>query len=752
MQGPDDIFERLNRGFYISHLGGLLGGISSMSNLGSGVHLPVMPDSESGRDFLDKILLSKKLERPQLQPVEDAWTLMRLAAGWGFDRITLLHYDSSREVSYYLNPPTNIPYSQLRIEHGNQFFFLSRPEEASSILPTVLGGNFWPPDVEDPEILYLTRTGTRSYHQGDIIGWERFDITDPLAATLMESPPFQDWEMGAPFYELVSLNPADSRSPKINRFGFLDDWGSSEGLIPLFTVTPTAQSLAELLDSKVIPIHNLQERIRQLSEKYPDKTIVINPFAARVIQGYILEGEIIHLSGSWKVLPNNQLEQSSTYRGWVRQDTVGWAGGPSLQLAPLGRSFFDVHHPEINEFNEQMTSTDAEEWLLHYFAHYTKKDQNGPTRSNFDTYSLSCWDTLTKQLSPSSFFPHFLDALAWISQYELGVDRDARVMGRALDADGNSSPYWSEWRKKQSRTDRFFDDGDGEKYLVGNQNPEWESTRGDRFQKTLVSIGVKVLTEGYSPQQSDELVFLCNRTLRSLHVDFAGYIGDILWACNEAEKPDILKTVSVNEEDWIAWTSSSIANIDPIGKSLALRRIEETTWNLLSGTTQHFVSTALASLEEFGHIPQRDYAGISIQIVKSIEVELGIIMESFKTHIQEIPSIAAGVTQDDEMLRRFVYDNGKPPTLGQIIYLFRQPAPDSPPLTLTLYDYVKSLPNGTFLTSSKLRSTLRTAIYKYRNGGAHDSSISYATCIEALESIVGQHGKPGILAEIVLWR
>jgi hypothetical protein len=41
----------------------------------------------------------------------------------------------------------------------------------------------------------------------------------------------------------------------------------------------------------------------------------------------------------------------------------------------------------------------------------------------------------------------------------------------------------------------------------------------------------------------------------------------------------------------------------------------------------------------------------------------------------------------------------KPPTLGTIAYLLRQPKPNASKLRLALHTYLAGLPNGAFLTS-----------------------------------------------------
>ena len=73
--------------------------------------------------------------------------------------------------------------------------------------------------------------------------------------------------------------------------------------------------------------------------------------------------------------------------------------------------------------------------------------------------------------------------------------------------------------------------------------------------------------------------------------------------------------LGVGMSDWLEWSDSAEPHVDPRGLSLAIERMGALSWELLSENGRHFISTVLASLEDTGHIPQRDYAPQSLEIV-----------------------------------------------------------------------------------------------------------------------------------------
>ena len=147
-----------------------------------------------------------------------------------------------------------------------------------------------------------------------------------------------------------------------------------------------------------------------------------------------------------------------------------------------------------------------------------------------------------------------------------------------------------------------------------------------------------------------------------------------------------------------------------------------------------------------------DYAPISIELVKALEVELGAVFEAFKRSLDDdVPSGDAD-NHTERSLEGFL-GGAKPPTLGAMAYLLRDPGEGASALAVRLHQFVSGLPNAADLTRSKfLKRGLNRVLHKYRNGGAHDSPISEAACRECADVLVGTPGKPGYIPMVAAWK
>jgi hypothetical protein len=105
---------------------------------------------------------------------------------------------------------------------------------------------------------------------------------------------------------------------------------------------------------------------------------------------------------------------------------------------------------------------------------------------------------------------------------------------------------------------------------------------------------------------------------------------DILWATPEEQLPGVLDALDIPAEDWSNWEASADAKVDPEGKKLAIGRIGEATWDTLDTRVHHFLATALLQLAQQDHAPQLDYAPISLEVVKALEVELGAVFAKYR--------------------------------------------------------------------------------------------------------------------------
>jgi hypothetical protein len=47
---------------------------------------------------------------------------------------------------------------------------------------------------------------------------------------------------------------------------------------------------------------------------------------------------------------------------------------------------------------------------------------------------------------------------------------------------------------------------------------------------------------------------------------------------------------------------------------------------------------------------------------------------------------------------------------------------------------------------------LRDVLERFRNGGAHEHAISYVTCKQCIEVLVGSERQPGLVLRVAQWR
>ena len=146
-----------------------------------------------------------------------------------------------------------------------------------------------------------------------------------------------------------------------------------------------------------------------------------------------------------------------------------------------------------------------------------------------------------------------------------------------------------------------------------------------------------------------------------------------------------------------------------------------------------------------------DYAPMSIELVKALEVELVAVLEAFKQSVDEVPS--ADADNHAELALEGFLSGRKPPTLGAISYLLRVPGEGASPLATRLHEFVSGLPNARDLTRNKfIKRGLQRVLNKYRNGGAHDSPISEHVCRECVDVVVGTPEKPGYIPMVAAWK
>lgn len=736
-------FDRLSSSYAITLGERLLPGAGAY---GIGAVASVMPTESSARAWIDEAaddLASLNRGPAGIVPVGDPWKFMRRAAGEGLAGIEVAN-------------PVGI---------SDRFMFMVRVEEAGSALPTVLASI-----IDNGWSTCLTRTGSKELDHAEVLHWQRFDILDQVTGLWGQNCPFRGWQQGETLYELGS----DSIVVLLATVPLLGDWNSTEGAFAFFTSEEQAthyhhhhlgdgrnrmlfvaagapndahEAMASL---RPRPILDLRARLQELSQINPVAAWCVNPDGHRENSAYGRLLDVGHhpvglpdgdaeavrmtaVSGIWTVMPDNIFELERSMPPWTGKDTIRWSGAQSLQLLPLDRSFVRDPGLESIELDEDVTESEAEELVAQHLDAVDLEDSWGqlgerplPAEDRLDQFHIVCWDAVTGDGADFPWrFPGVLAAVRHLAAYEREHDRHHRIEG-AVSC--------------------------GHIGFSGSGDAQSEDLRSSRFRLGLRRLALRVLRRGYRPSDAADLVALCNGTLSTLHMDYAGFAKDLLWSSSSDQELLLLEALELPEEQWTAWADSADVPADPRGRDLAVERLGEDTWELLSPKVRHFLATALLHLAEQGHAPQLDYAPISIEAVKALEVVLAEVLDGFKRASSSREFEYDRADDAEKSLSAFL-SGKKAPTLGAMAYLLRKPEPEASALLSALHEYLARLPNGEFLTSNKfVKRGLQRVIYKFRNGGAHDSPISEDTCRECIDTLIGARSSPGYVSLVTEWK
>ncbi len=737
-------FSRLASAYAITLGDRLLPGAGTY---GVGAVASVLPDEASARAWINEVnddIASLNRGIAGFVPVGDPWKFMRRAAGEGLAGI---------ECPFEANFP-------------DRFMFMVRVEDAGSVLPTVLASL-----TENGWDTCLTRAGEKKLDHAEVLHWQRFDTLDQVTGQWGQTCPFRGWEQGDALYELAS----ESTVVLLANVPLLGDWNSTEGAFAFFTSEEHAnhyqhhhlgdgrnrmifhganapldphEAMASLGPR---PIIDLRSRLEQLSEINPFANWCINPDGHRENSAY---GRLIHfdrtpvggseeansdpqmtaVSGIWTVMPSNHFDLDKPLAPWSGKDTIRWSGSQSLQLLPLDRSFVLDSGLESIELGNNMTDSEAEELVAHELDavdlesswEQLAETQVGDT-DPLDQFHIVCWDSVTGEGAENPWrFSGFFEAARHLAAYEREHDRLHRIEGAV------SCSYIG---------------------FSGSGDAHFEDLRSSRFGLGLRRLLLRVLRrKRYHPSDASDLVALCNGTLSTLHTEYAGYSKDLLWSSSSEQRDELLDALDIDKNDWSGWLETASVTVDPTGELLVKERISDEDWSLLPTKTKHFLATALLHLDEQGHAPQLDYAPISLEVVKALEVELVDVLAGFKTQFPDSSFQSAPEDRAEESFVAFL--SGKiPPTLGVMPYLLKAPKPTSSELRLALFEYLTGLQNGGFLTSKAFAEKgLRRVVNNYRNGGAHDSSIPESTCRECVDVLIGTKKSPGYIPLVAAWR
>ncbi len=642
------------------------------------------------------------------------------------------------------------------------YIFANRVEEAGHHLPTLL---IDPRNLD--EICAITPLGKKMVRYGDVVPWASYDLIDQRLGSLLAESPFSGFSAGQPFFEIRS----ESSIVTFADVNILGDYINTEGAIAFFSSRELAeQTLARLpslrhgrftgIDTvpeetlKVYQISDLAVRLNELQHEYWAIKYCINPHEHRSASAWgmfvkpqpkncaqdavfddIFERDVHwfrSVSGVWELASQNQLLRLDSAPNWLGCDTLYKKSGQEIQLLPLSRTTQEGITLPFDFTPDDVSTVELEEAIEGFIG---QAAEDGPRElTEFavpelkSKFAVKVWDTVDGEVPPPWIFESPLHAIQYLCSFERSWDRKFRETGaRGCIALGFS----------------------------GTGDEASEAQKSERYAKGMLRIANKIACQGYIPADAEDLIGICNQVLRTIQLTYAGYVGDLWFASDGDVKAQLIEEFDL-DEDTEAELESHLAgpDIDPQSAAALLARIGDDGFSVLSDKSRLFLATAITQIADYGYAPGFDYAPMSIEIVKALEVELQEIFQSFGSSLSGVQLKCDDQNYEENALIKSLEGKAKPPSLGAMGSLLKRARQDGgSDLVKALRAFLQSQSNEDYILSSKFTRLLNgKVLHKYRNAGAHDSAISYETCSECLEVLVGSAGKPGVIARIASWK
>ena len=675
-------------------------------------------------------------------------------------------------------------------ENKYKLLFANRGSEVGNILPTLLVKDH-KNDLNDDSYEVLARTGSRLMKEIDIVPWMRFDITDPLTKEWGIFCPFREWETRKEMYGILftSIKNGDNFVPVVRTCQLTSDWSSLEGLIPIFSsrsdlhvfgkqhcLNPINSyfgpfdcskfevfneiSWGDELKLKVLKINSITEYISEICSQIGILTMgqfVINYTGHRENMAFgwnekcvSEKAEIYAVSGKWSISKDNSIAHLEDIKNWMNLSTINWNGGPSISLRSLSSSLSHVDLMEgftLDEKRDEIKrifSKDYNETDLENDEYQSKESKELLGEIDFggiavggekDKFVMKYWDTHTGDGEVISFANPF-ECIRFLLGPCLEEDEYIRING----CSPSGSPVTT---------------------TFGSDKIEKEKFVSKRIRHILYSFAEEIALTSYSPTGIQKICWLVNKHFDSMHVDFVGYFKDLIIQCElEDDLEELCENFAITYDAIIDYRESAELIPPPSGLAVLKKLYGEKITKDLTPKSRYFASNGLYDFSLKGESKHLDYSTISIQYVKSLEVELGSI---FKLLLDSVPRDLIENIEPDRLGKDLddYYKNGKMFSIGTMNYTLMQlkkisKSEDSlnlfNPILVHVYKLLNSSDDFSYLYYVKFINLLHRVTKKYRNGGAHDNKISLATCLECKKEILGSDINHGALARISLIR
>ena len=640
------------------------------------------------------------------------------------------------------------------------FQFMNRFTEAGHHLPTVL-------EVVGPEgpVLALGAAGTIEVPHHDLDHWRRFDIIDRSSARFGEHNPFHGWRSGDVFYEVVNNKGdfvLDSEPAVIGRWmkfppGYVSIFvnrDDAESCIEELTISRPARAaimsaLAPDSDNPyrrprtyhVAEITDLARRMMEYKAKFPEILVVINPDSHRADTGIAGRGEqkggssrwwsemtrrhsawVRTTAGLWKLGERNTVTFVDSAQRWSGRDTLFWDGGGSVQLANSPYSLVE-NVTEHTSVPSGLTREDARE-VAEAITRRGAFLESPTSDASLDSLVLVYWYIGASSKKIPVRYP---------SIFHLITDL-AGPMYTISPADGQDTHD-----EPQIQVDP-------------------DSHASPTLTRALIMITEDILLNGYSPRHAQAVIRMCNATEGlGIHLEVVGYVRDILLNCNDSDVAAILTLCNISRSEADA-ARSSVRDyaVHPQGAGAARSRVGDATWDALSRESRYFLATAFWDWNQRRECRFLDYATISVEISKTVEVELQALLASFSREPEALALAKTLVEKykgqkiltNEVMISRSIASTYKP-TLGNFAYWLDPSKLGATPMEAAWRSFLQGHPDRAWLCQPEAVALLNRIVDKYRNGGAHDSPITIDVCREGMDKILGDSNRPGYLTRVV---
>ncbi len=720
--------------------------------LGDGLIVPLFHSDAAAEAILGEFAPEDPHFDSRPQRLGDAFLAMRKGAT-----------DGAAGFQLVLDLPDDECQTILEQTQGRVLFpFMLRFEEAGSLWPTVLGSA-----TRCDKGCYLTRQGQRCFGKLELMQWVRWDIMDHASSEMRKEQPFRSHEPGEKFFALPCNDNALVFFAKDN---VLRGYAPPEGYIPVFTSLDSAERFlnerqggafhvlqvadrekgscgaprctflhaldaapGSSLATSILELDNLPAYICYIREKFSLpywSKFVINPFGHREDSawGFARDADAAGLllksvSGRWNLTKLHEYSLNS-YVDWFTSEDTFYRGTVDFRFSHLGRSFSaatdklgghklsELSDLELNEvLTQDLVATDLQELL--------DSRQQGPfpgtAIDRVGLWNVVFWDTVTGQTARLESDSPF--GLAKFIACLEGQDRQARVSG--------------------SRQPGYVG-------FEGSGSQELEDATGQALIKTLLKICARIARQGYRPQDSLDMVGAANHILKLYRIATTGVAADMLLSFVDSEVHPLTTIYDALGIDFslrpLIEQRIDLA-IDPEAEQLLIAKVSAELVDTLLPRTKLFLSTALLQLKNSGQSPCLDYAPMSVEVVKGLEHQ---IRQLYRDHF---PTIIEHPSQTEKTIVKFITED-KFISLSELVKSIHDCQSAQSGGMHQFHKNLCTIGVPAIITGPVKDFVLEDVIKRYRNGGAHEHRISFQTCQECVEKLIGSQSRPGLIFQI----